>query len=128
MLGGGAGDTRVRVTHVSGRLLQVLVVHVRWDGLRGQRARGVGLRELPFKLRLDEVQLPAEEEEEIGPSAGYERGFECGGEPGGLLGWQKEAAGEPVPLFAHAHADGPALGHRVKSRVLGDAMEFRVKV
>lgn len=42
--------------------------------------------------------------------------------------WQKEAAGESVPLFAHTHTDRPALGDRVKSRILGDAMEFWVKV
>lgn len=42
--------------------------------------------------------------------------------------WQKEAAGESVPLFAHTHADRPAFWDRVKSGILGDAMEFWVKV
>lgn len=42
--------------------------------------------------------------------------------------WQKEAAGESVPLFAHTHTDRPALRDRVKSWILGDAMEFWVKV
>lgn len=53
----------VRATHVSGWFLQILVIHVGWDDLRGQRTGGVWLRQLPFKLRLNEVQLPAGEGE-----------------------------------------------------------------
>lgn len=49
----------VWVTHISGWLLQILVVHMNWDDLCGQRTGGVWLRQLPFKLRLNEVQLPA---------------------------------------------------------------------
>lgn len=44
------------------------------------------------------------------------------------LVWQEEAAGESVPLFAYTHTDGPAFGDRVKARILGNAMEFWVKV
>lgn len=50
------------MTYISGGLLQVLVVHVCWDDLCGQRTRGVWLRQLPSKLRLNEVQLPAGQE------------------------------------------------------------------
>lgn len=39
-----------RVTHVSGWLLQILVIHLSRDDLCGQRSRGIRLRELPFKL------------------------------------------------------------------------------
>lgn len=50
---------RVSVTHISGWLLQILVIHMSRDDLCGQRSRSKRLRKLPFKLRLNEVQLPA---------------------------------------------------------------------
>lgn len=53
---------RVTSTHISSWFLQILVIHLGWDDLRGQRTGGVWLRQLPFKLRLNEVQLPAGEE------------------------------------------------------------------
>lgn len=49
----------VSVTHISGWLLQILVIHMSRDDLRGQRSRSKRLRKLPFKLGLNEVQLPA---------------------------------------------------------------------
>lgn len=52
-------NKHVCVTHISSRLLKVLVVHVSRDDLCGQRTRGIELRQLPLKLRLNEVQLPA---------------------------------------------------------------------
>lgn len=53
----------VWATHVSGWLLKILVIHMSRDHLCHQRTRGVRLRQLPFELRLYELQLPAGEYE-----------------------------------------------------------------
>lgn len=47
------------VTYISSWLLQVLIIHIIRDDLCGLKTGGVRLRQLPLKIRLDEMQLPA---------------------------------------------------------------------
>lgn len=47
------------LTHVSRRLLQILIVHIRWDETCGILAWGEGIRQLTPELRLDVLELPA---------------------------------------------------------------------
>lgn len=68
------------LTHISGWLLEIHVVHILRHRPRGVVMVAVRLRQLPAKPRLEEPEVP--------------------------LGTREvEAAGEPVPLLPHAHVE-----------------------